>query len=85
MCVPRDDPDGLSAVLAARFSIYLSIYHKFASTKNWKAMPAPSSAVTVTAWVRVRMRVRVRDRVGLRVRVRVRLRLRLRLRRPAVR
>ena len=26
MCFPRDDADGLSVVLAARFSIYLSIY-----------------------------------------------------------
>ena len=26
LTAPRDDPDGLSVVLAARFSIYLSIY-----------------------------------------------------------
>ena len=26
LCYPRDDPDGLSVVQAARFSIYLSIY-----------------------------------------------------------
>ena len=33
-----------------------------ASTKNWKAIAAPSRAVTVTAWVRGRGRSRGRGR-----------------------
>eukprot|EP00964_Phaeocystis_antarctica_P113093 scaffold77176_cov69-Phaeocystis_antarctica.AAC.3 len=74
---PHPGPTSASPASRGGATTLLPLSHKFASTKNWKAMPAPSSAVTVTAWVRVRMRVRVRDRVGLRVRVRVRLRLRL--------
>ena len=50
-----DDPDGLSVVLAARFSIYLSIYPALPSALKtprrvfWKTLGHCTSALRVTA------------------------------------